>query len=151
MKKLFRLILFIVLVLLLIASLFIVSCRKNEPKATFGECVIGTEFEELTQDEYDSYLQEAYGLDTLLSHKVYHSNGNFQVDFQFSKDIKDWQITSAKNFSVDKFYSRDVAKYDLWNYDTWIIEHLNEEVVSVTYRIFTESKLTLSGVYPEAK
>ena len=35
------------------------------------------------------YLQEAYGLDAVLAHKVYHSNGSFQVDFQFSEDVKE--------------------------------------------------------------
>lgn len=140
-----------VLALFLLATTFMASCSNNESKETFGECVIASEFEDLTQDEYTSHLQEAYGLDTLLSHKVYHSDGNIQVDFQFSKDVKDWQISSAEKFAVDKFYSREVAKYDLWNYDTWIIEHLNEEVISVTYRIFTESTLTHSGVYPESR
>lgn len=141
-----------VLVLILFSTVFMASCSKNEPKATFGECVIAADFEDLTQDEYTTYLQEAYGLDTLLSHKVYHCNGNFQVDFKFSKDVKDvkeWQLDSARKFAIDKFYSRDIAKYDLWNYDVWLIEHLEQESISVTYRIFTESKLTTSGRYPD--
>lgn len=141
-----------VLVLFLLAATFMASCSKSESKETFGECVISSEYEDLTQDEYTSYLQEAYGLDTLLSHKVYHSNGNFQVDFKFSKDVKDvkeWQLDSARKFAIDKFYSRDIAKYDLWNYDVWLIEHLEQESISVTYRIFTESKLATSGRYPD--
>ncbi len=147
MKKLF----IYVLTTILLLSVF-TACGKSEPVDKFGECVIAAEFEDLTQDEFTSYLQEAYGLDTLLSHKVYHSNGNFQVDFKFSKDVKDvkeWQLDSARKFAIDKFYSRDIAKYDLWNYDVWLIEHLEQESISVTYRIFTESKLTTSGRYPD--
>ena len=146
MKKLFL----CVLVTMLFITVF-TACSKNEPKEVFGECVIAVDYEDLTQDEYTAYLREAYGLDNILAHKVYHSNGSFQIDIQFSKDVKDWQIESAKKFAIDKFYSRDIAKYDLWNYDTWLIEHLSEEVVNVTYRIFTESKLTSIGVYPEAR
>jgi len=138
-----------VLVLILFSTVFMASCNKSESKDTFGECVISAEFEDLTQDEYTTYLREAYGLDTLLSHKVYHSNGNFQVDFQFSKDAEEWQITSAQKFAVDKFYARDIAKYDLWDYDVWLIEHLDDDVASVTYRIFTKSKLVTSGIYPD--
>ena len=138
-----------VLALFLLTAIFMTSCSKTESKDSFGECVIAAEFEDLTQDEYTTYLQEAYGLDTLLSHKVYHSNGNVQVDFQFSKDAEDWQISSAKKFAVDKFYSRDVAKYDLWDYDTWLIEHADLAIISVTCRVFTENELTNSEVYPD--
>lgn len=146
MKKLF----IYILTTTLLLSVF-TACSKSEPVDKFGECVISTDYEDLTQEEYTTYLQEAYGLDTLLAHKVYHINGSFQVDFQFSKDVKDWHIDSAKKFAVDKFYSRDIAKYDLWNYDTWLIENLDQESISVTYRIFIESKLTSSGVYPESE
>ena len=139
-----------VLITMLLLAVF-TACGKSEAKEVFGECVISADYEDLTQDEYTAYLKEAYGLDALLAHKVYHSNGRFQVDFQFSEDVKDWQIDSAEKFSVDKFYTRDVAKYDLWDYDTWLIEHSNQEVINVTYRIFTESKLTSSSVYPETK
>ena len=138
-----------VLALFLLTAIFMTSCSKTESKDSFGECVIAAEFEDLTQDEYTTYLQEANGLDTLLSHKVYHSNGNVQVDFQFSKDAEDWQISSAKKFAVDKFYSRDVAKYDLWDYDTWLIEHADLAIISVTCRVFTENELTNSEVYPD--
>lgn len=142
MKKFF-------LMMLLLTTCFWMSCAQSDESEAFGECVLGSVYDELTQDEYTTYLQEAYGLDTLLSHQVYHGNGNFQVDFKFSKDVEDWQITSAKKFAVDKFYTQDVAKYDLWNYDVWLIEHLDQKSISVTYRIFIESKLTDSGVYPE--
>lgn len=137
-----------VLVLFLLAATFMASCSKSESKDTFGECVIAAEFEDLTQDEYTTYLQEAYGLDALVGHKVFHNDGNFQVDFKFSKEVKEWQLESAQKFAIDKFYTRDIAKYDLWNYDTWLIEHADQESTSVTYRLFIEDRFLSSGLYP---
>ena len=82
---------------------------------------------------------------------MYHSDGNFQVDFKFSKDVKgvkEGQLDSARKFTIDKFYSRDIVKYDLWNYDVWLIEHLGQKSISVTYRLFIGNQLTSSGCYP---
>lgn len=135
---------------LAILIIFLTACTRHEPSNTFGECIIAAEYEDLTQTEYTGYMQEAYGLDTLEDHKVFHNNGMFQIDFQFSKDIHDWQIDSAKEFAISKFYLRDPAKYDLWNYDTWLIEHMDEESVNVTYRIFVGQDIIDTGVYPDS-
>ena len=35
-----------------------------------SQCVISADYEDLTQEEYTTYLQEAYGLDAVLAHKV---------------------------------------------------------------------------------
>lgn len=139
------------LILVVLVALFLVWCGSRNLEEKFGECIIGDEYEELTQEEFTTYLQEAYGLDALIEHKVYHSDGNFQVDFKFSKDVKgvkEWQLDSARKFAIDKFYSRDIAKYDLWNYDVWLIEHLGQKSISVTYRLFIGNQLTSSGYYP---
>ena len=37
---------------------------------------------------------------------------------------------------------------DLGDYDTWLIEHVDQDIHSLTCRIFTESKLTVIGRYP---
>ena len=135
--------------LFILVALFLISCGNSDIEENFGECIIDIEYEELTQEEYTTYLQEAYGLDTLVGHKVYHSDGNFQIDFIFSKDAEEWQLESAQKFAIDKFYSRDVAKYDLWNYDTWLIEHSDQENISVTCRLFVDNRLISHSLYPE--
>lgn len=137
-------------IFLIILMLFTAACGKNEPSDTFGECIISSKYEELTQEEYTEYMQTAYGLDTLEAQTVYHSNGHFQMDFLFSEDVEDWQIESAQKYAVDKFYSRSIAKYDLRNYDTWLIEHMDEESESVTYRIFVGQDLVSAGTYPDS-
>ena len=136
------------LFLLILVVLFLVWYGSRNLVEKFGECIIGDTFEELTQEEYTTYLQTAYGLDTLVGHKVFHSDGNFQVDFKFSKEVEEWQLDSARRFAKDKFYSRDIAKYELWNYDLWLIDHLDQESISVTYRLFIGNQLTSSGYYP---
>lgn len=135
--------------LFILVALFLISCGNSDIEENFGECIIDIEYEELTQEEYTTYLQEAYGLDTLVGHKVYHSDGNFQIDFIFSKDAEEWQLESAQKFAIDKFYSRDVAKYDLWDYDTWLIEHSDQENISVTCRLFVDNRLISHSLYPE--
>lgn len=133
--------------LFILVALFLISCGNSNIEENFGECIIGIEYEELTQEEYTAYLQEAYGLDTLVGHKVFHNDGNFQVDYKFSKEVKEWQLESAQKFAINKFYTRDIAKYDLWNYDTWLIEHADQESTSVTYRVFIEDRFLSSGLY----
>ena len=93
-------------------------------------------------------MQTAYGLDTLQNHVVYHNAGSFQIDFQFSKNVEDWQLESAQKFAYDKFYLRDVAKYDLWEYDVWLIEHISEVSECVMFRIFVDDQLIMMGSYP---
>lgn len=127
--------------ILALSLLFLIACGKGEPETVYGECLLSGEYEELTETEFTSYLQEGYGLSELIDHKVYHCDGNFQVDFQFSKDAPDWQLDSAANFANEKFFQRKNAKISVWQYDLWLTENSSEKTNSVNYRIFVGDEL----------
>lgn len=133
-----------VLVLLLTLS----ACGQQEAPQVYGECILPGEAEDITQDTFTPYLQEAYGLSGLLSHKVYYGSGIFQTDFQFSSDAPQWQMGSAVNFSVEKFYFRITAQYDIREYDIWLMDRLGENTQTVIYRIFVEDTLKAQGQFP---
>lgn len=135
-----------VFVFLLLCLILCTGCGKQDTQDPFGTCIFSGAYDELTDPEYTAYLQTAYGLDQLTDHRVYHQNGTFQVDFNFTMDVPQWQLDSAKLFAHEKFYERNPAKYDIHHYDLWIIENLQEDVHSVTYRIFIDGKLQDSGL-----
>ena len=142
------------IICLILCIIVLVICAVNPSseyvpiKSMYGESLLGNTYENLTQDEFTAYLQTAYGLDALQNHLVYHNAGSFQIDFQFSKNVEDWQLESAQKLAYDKFYLRDVAKYDLWEYDVWLIEHISEVSECVMFRIFVDDQLKMMGSYP---
>ena len=142
------------IICLILCVIVLVICAVNPSseyvpmKSMYGESLLGNTYENLTQDEFTAYLQTAYGLDALQNHLVYHNAGSFQIDFQFSDNVEDWQMESAQKFAYDKFYLRDIAKYDLWEYDVWLIEHISEVSECVMFRIFVDDQLKMMGSYP---
>ena len=133
----------------LICVIVLVACALNPAtpdtlkSGGFGECLLGENSEDLTQNAYTEYLQDAFGLTALTDHKVYYNDGVFQVDFRFSEEVDDWQLDSAKLFAYTKFFDRGIAKYDLWDYDTWLTEHRNEITKHMVYRMFVGKKMML--------
>lgn len=114
----------------------------------FGESILPEEWEDLTDEEYTAYLQQAYGLSDLLDHRVFYQDGVFQVDFQFQPETSDWQLDSAAQFAYDKFYRRATAMYDVYTYDIWLMDHQGEETKTVIYRIFQEDRFVELGSFP---
>ena len=114
----------------------------------FGESILPEEWEDLTDEEYTAYLQQAYGLSDLLDHRVFYQDGVFQVDFQFQPETSDWQLDSAAQFAYDKFYRRATAMYDVYTYDIWLMDHQGEETKTVIYRIFQEERFVELGSFP---
>ena len=142
------------IICLILCIIVLVICAVNPSseyvpiKSMYGESLLGSTYENLTQDEYTAYLQTAYGLDALQNHLVYHNAGSFQIDFQFSENTEGWQLESARKFAYEKFYLRNVAQYDLWEYDVWLIEHISEVSECVMFRIFVDDQLIMMGSYP---
>ena len=114
----------------------------------FGESILPEEWEDLTDEDYTAYLQQAYGLSDLLDHRVFYQDGVFQVDFQFQPETSDWQLDSAAQFAYDKFYRRATAMYDVYTYDIWLMDHQGEETKTVIYRIFQEDRFVELGSFP---
>lgn len=114
----------------------------------FGESILPEEWEDLTDEDYTVYLQQAYGLSDLLDHRVFYQDGVFQVDFQFQPETSDWQLDSAAQFAYDKFYRRATAMYDVYTYDIWLMDHQGEETKTVIYRIFQEDRFVELGSFP---
>lgn len=114
----------------------------------FGESILPEEWEDLTDEDYTAYLQQAYGLSDLLDHRVFYQDGVFQVDFQFQPETSDWQLDSAAQFAYDKFYRRATAMYDVYTYDIWLMDHQGEETKTVIYRIFQEERFVELGSFP---
>ena len=114
----------------------------------FGESILPEEWEDLTDEDYTAYLQQAYGLSDLLDHRVFYQDGVFQVDFQFQPETSDWQLDSAAQFAYDKFYQRETARYTAFAYDVWLSDHREEETKTVIYRIFQEDRFVELGSFP---
>ena len=114
----------------------------------FGESILPEEWEDLTDEDYTAYLQQAYGLSDLLDHRVFYQDGVFQVDFQFQPETSDWQLDSAAQFAYDKFYQRETARYTAFAYDVWLSDHREEETKTVIYRIFQEERFVELGSFP---
>ena len=114
----------------------------------FGESILPEDWEDLTDEDYTAYLQQAYGLSDLLDHRVFYQDGVFQVDFQFQPETSDWQLDSAAQFAYDKFYRRATAMYDVYTYDIWLMDHQGEETKTVIYRIFQEDRFLELGSFP---
>lgn len=114
----------------------------------FGESILPEEWEDLTDEDYTAYLQQAYGLSDLLDHRVFYQDGVFQVDFQFQPETSDWQLDSATQFAYDKFYQRETARYTAFAYDVWLSDHREEETKTVIYRIFQEDRFVELGSFP---
>lgn len=122
--------------------------EKTAITPVYGICIISDTYQDLTQEEITSYLQDVFDLYALLGHKVYQHNNVFQIDLQFMDDVDELQLTSAKKFLINMFYNHEMVKHNSGDYDLQLIDHIGNESEKLEFRIFVGDRLRIKGTCP---